>query len=74
MAFPALDSVLLIDMIIRIYQVTVGGMNIRERFCSSLFFTGRRIQGEPKKRGHRLMTTVLSNLDQFKKIHWKIPW
>jgi len=30
----------LIDMIIRIYQVTVGGMSIRERFCSSLFLPG----------------------------------
>jgi len=26
-----------------------------------------------KKRGHRLMTIILSNLNRFKKIHLKIP-
>jgi len=32
------------------------------------------MQGGPKKRGHRLMTIVLSNLNRFKKNHWKILW
>ena len=33
-----------------------------------------KIQGGSKKRGHRLMTIILSNLNRFKKIHRKIPW
>jgi len=33
------------------------------------------IQGGPKKRGHRLMTIILSILNGFKNFfHWKIPW
>ena len=32
------------------------------------------MQGGPKKRGDRLMTTILSNFNRFTKIlHWKIP-
>jgi len=32
-------------------------------------------QDGPKKRGHRLMTIILSNLNRFKNFfHWKIPW
>ena len=36
---------------------------------------GLRLQGGPKNWGHRLMTTILSNLNRFKKFyfHWKIP-
>jgi len=31
--------------------------------------------GWAKKRGHRLMTIILSNLNRFKKFfHWKILW
>ena len=31
--------------------------------------------GWAKKRGHRLMTIILSNLNRFKNFfHWKIPW
>jgi len=32
------------------------------------------IQGGPKKRGRRLMTIILSNLNRFKKNYWKISW
>jgi len=36
-----------------------------------LFFS----TGWAKKRAHRLMAVILSNLNQFiKKIHWKITW
>ena len=31
------------------------------------------IQGGPK-RGYRLVTVILSNLNRFKKNYWKIPW
>jgi len=35
---------------------------------------GCHLQGGPNKRGHRLMTTILSNLNRFlKKIHPNIP-
>ena len=33
-----------------------------------------RLTGWAKKVGHGLMTIILSNLNRFKKIHWKIPW
>jgi len=35
---------------------------------------GLLIQDGPKKRNHRLMTILLSNLNRFLKNHWKIPW
>jgi len=35
----------------------------------------RCLTGWAKKRGHRLMTTILSIPNRFKKfLHWKIPW
>jgi len=44
-------------------QVSLSQMNPRDD-----------LRGEPK-RGHRLMTIILSNLNRFKNcFHWKIPW
>ena len=45
------------------------------RFCFFLLVQCDILQGGPKKRGHRLMTIILSILNRFKKrFHWKIPW
>jgi len=33
------------------------------------------LQSGPKKRGNKIMTIILSNLNRFKNFfHWKIPW
>jgi len=38
-------------------------------------FKSLSIQGEPEKRGHRLMTIILSILNRFTNFfHWQIPW
>jgi len=56
-------------------RFSAGNTDVENRYVHYVTNAAGKYRVGQKKRGHRLVTIILSNLNRFKKkFHWKIPW